>query len=822
MEGETGHSLADLARLDVPRRRGSGLSRSRVERLFRLLLLGTATGLACAANQSGFWDQRFFADGIHGTVKAIAVSGNDIYAGGLFTSADNVLTTNIARWNGTNWSALDSGVNGAVNAIAVRGGDLYVGGAFSTAGGVSASRVAKWDGTNWWPVGTGISGTTVNALAVSADGTLYAGGDFTAAGGVSATNIAKWDGTNWSALSLGVSGLDAACVLALAAKGRDLFVGGYFTDADGVSVNCVAKWDGTNFSALGNGVDDPNYPPIVSALTVSGTDLYVGGAFTLAGGVTVNHVAKWDGANWSALGGGLERFFGDVPVSALTVSGGKLVVGGRFNSAGGGAATNLAVWDGTSWSQFGGGASGQITSLGVQQAKVLVGGSFSAAGGSLPFALAQWTGQSWAAVSAGGGQGIVGQQNCVSTCQGDDVAALVADGTTVYAAGGFTLAGGISVANAARWDGTNWTPLGSGISGSINALALNGGDLFVGGKFTPPPGTTSSNIARWDGDHWSAVGGGINGAVYALVATGDVLYAAGAFTSAGGLSATNIARWNGSTWSALGAGINGPVYAIAIHGGDLYAGGRFTAVGGFNATNLARWNGSSWSGVSGGVGGTVNPIVRLRPPPISSLLANGSDLYVAGDFAWAGGVSITNIARWDGSNWTAVGEGVVNGLSFAPPPTIRAMVWNEGALFVGGSFTNAGGVSARNIAQWDGSRWSALGNGVTGFAAETSVFALAATPDGLAVGGHFQFAGGHPAADFTLWRSRPRLRITAAGGFIRLGWPAAWTGFGLEENADLATTNWARVATTPSDDGGEAQVTLPKLSGSRFYRLREP
>ena len=42
----------------------------------------------------------------------------------------------------------------------------------------------------------------------------------------------------------------------------------------------------------------------VYALAVSGTDLYAGGHFTTAGGVTANYIAKWDGSAWSALGSG--------------------------------------------------------------------------------------------------------------------------------------------------------------------------------------------------------------------------------------------------------------------------------------------------------------------------------------------------------------------------------------------------------------------------------------------------------------------------------------------------------------------------------------
>src|SRR5262249_363302 len=72
---------------------------------------------------------------------ALAVSGNDVYAGGVFTTAGGTGATNIAKWNGSSWSALDSGMDGIVYSLAVSGGDLYAGGAFDSAGGVSATKI---------------------------------------------------------------------------------------------------------------------------------------------------------------------------------------------------------------------------------------------------------------------------------------------------------------------------------------------------------------------------------------------------------------------------------------------------------------------------------------------------------------------------------------------------------------------------------------------------------------------------------------------------------------------------------------------------------
>jgi len=229
------------------------------------------------------------------------VSGSDLYAGGGFTTAGGNAATNIAKWNGSSWSALGSGIGGvsppfgpsvSVYALAVSGSDLYAGGYFTTAGGSAATNIAKWNGSSWSALGSGISAPpgdlpgAVYELAVSGSD-LYAGGYFTTAGGSAANNIAKWNGSSWSALGSGMGGGSYPSVSALAVSGSDLYAGGYFTTAGGSPANYIAKWNGSSWSALGSGM---NYS--VSALAVSGSDLYAVGGFTTAGGKVSAYVAR--------------------------------------------------------------------------------------------------------------------------------------------------------------------------------------------------------------------------------------------------------------------------------------------------------------------------------------------------------------------------------------------------------------------------------------------------------------------------------------------------------------------------------------------------
>src|SRR5207244_3628793 len=89
---------------------------------------------------------------------------------------------------------------------------------------------------------------------------------------------------NWSSMG-GMDGTDSTVSAAVVDGSGNLYIGGWFTVAGEVIANHVAKWNGSRWSALCSGLSsrlDDN--PYVSALAVSGSDLYAGGLFTMAGG----------------------------------------------------------------------------------------------------------------------------------------------------------------------------------------------------------------------------------------------------------------------------------------------------------------------------------------------------------------------------------------------------------------------------------------------------------------------------------------------------------------------------------------------------------
>ncbi len=399
-----------------------------------------------------------------------------------------------------NWISMNPsipGAGGTVNAAMVDGsGNLYIGGYFTAVGDVVANYIAKWNGTNWSALGSGMNGG-VGALAVSGSN-VYAAGYFTTAGGSAANYIAKWDGSSWSALGSGLVGSPGGYieVSALAVSASDLYAGGTFTTAGGSAANYIAKWDGSAWSALGSGIslppDYPFYGGGVYALAVSGSNVYAGGSFTNAGGRAANNIARWDGSSWTALGSGTDRI-----VYALAVSGSDVYAGGYFTNAGGSAANNIAKWDGSSWTALGSGISGGVNALALSGTDLYAGGGFTVAGGSAANSIAKWDGSTWTALGSGMGLN-------------SSVYALAVSRSDLYAGGFFTVAGGSTANSIAKWDGSSWTALGSGMNGSVLALAVSGSDLYAGGYFTTAGGA-ATNIAKWDGSNWSALGSGMGG-----------------------------------------------------------------------------------------------------------------------------------------------------------------------------------------------------------------------------------------------------------------------------------------------------------------------
>lgn len=328
-----------------------------------------------------------------------------LLVGGPFTNAGGHANADrIAAWDGSSWSALGTGINnGAVAAIAAAGGKVYAGGTFVNAGGnPDADFLAVWNGATWGPFCTSTApgpafGGNVSALEVIGN-TLYVGGSFQDGAAIaSADYLLACDLTTGVSSSLVSSDGDVpGAVYALAADANGvLYAGGQFINMDGIlAADHVAAYDGA-WHAMGSGLgpDDGAVDDYVRSLAVSGTNVYVGSdALNIAGIAQADHVARWNGSAWSAVGSNTAGTDGWFPTSTflngVTTYGSLLFAGGSFQNANGTAtADEIAYFDGTTWRPIGSNGAGNgplpasVHALAVFRSKLYAGGNFTTAGG---------------------------------------------------------------------------------------------------------------------------------------------------------------------------------------------------------------------------------------------------------------------------------------------------------------------------------------------------------------------------------------------------------------------------------------------------------
>lgn len=673
-------------------------------------------------------------DGVSGVVHTIEVDDVDnVYVGGRFDKAGSVTVNNIARWNGTEWKALGGGVDafddwqlptpGEVYAIATDGNNVYVGGRFDSIGLPKryASNIAVWNGISWNPMGDGLVGDMsgqppyrgeVHAVKVGFDG-VYAGGIFASSGATQLNGFAMWDGSAWDVVGGGISSEEGDVeVWTIDVNGPDVYIGGRFDQVGETSANNIAVWAGMlgKWFTLGEGSSTT-----VTALVVDGIKIYAAGQFPEFNGTKPNNIAVWNGQAWEGLGRSADNGT-DSLVLSIALNSSQVFIAGAFETAGPASAGGIALWDVATqtWKPLnknvaaGGGVNGLVYAMALTDDFVYVGGHFSTVGLIKTNSLARWNRTTGVWSALGGGIGI---DPDVSTTLLPSVRAITVDGKNIYVGGRFDFAGGVRANNVARWDGIQWSPLGQGIgpnagngpydsTSTVYALAAKDGILYAGGEFTVAGGSQANRVARWTEatSTWEPLGGGIGGSSFNTrvnaIAIGSLgVYVGGVFPVAGEVRASNIALFNESGWNALGRGVNNSVYAIAVDDEEnVYAGGNFTTAGGKDIDRIARWNGTDWFNVGVGFKRTVY-----------ALSVGVDGLYAAGDFITSSIEETSRIARWNGEYWEGLGSGLNNEVNGA---SAYALAQDGEDVFVGGSFTLAGGQSSVNIG-----KWSKPGNG---------------------------------------------------------------------------------------------------------------
>ncbi len=614
----------------------------------------------------------------------------------------------------------------------------------------------------------------------------------------------------------------------------------------------------------------------VNAVTADGAGALVGGTFRIVNGVEVNNVARWTGAAWEALGGGVRcADCGGSPFPArvqavVRDAAGAVWVAGTFDTAVQTDGTTLAVdglarWTGATWD-----APGRLVGYGtapptgyallVQSGSVVVAGDFADVrrpDGSLVGTtnVARWSGGAWEPMS-------------------QDVAvyalAAGADGRALSA--GLVVRPDATQAFAVTaWDGAAWQPvtdaLGPGFvlvqailpdAAGPTAAGLTVGGFFAGGQAADGRVVASRNVVRWDGAAWqplgtSTPGGGLLGGgvralardAVGLLAGGQIDYPMGIVS----LPPRGVVRWTGTSWEDVPGMSAVSVSALTSAGAETLVGGTFAVESGsggatVRASNLAALAGSAWRPLSPRTGrdGTVyadgsGQIVRLAPDG-----CGGLHVYApqgAGPLT-DGGQSTSR--RWDGAAWRPVPLGlqrsslrsVYDDGRFGP--FVAALAGDPqacDAFVVGGSLggvalSSGARIVSNGVVRWTGAAWQALGRGVEtpDGGPEASVGAVAVGPGGVVtVGG--RLAGGRNA-DGTVVRSSSVAQWTPAGGWRALagglfdasGAPLVWA---LLAEADGSVVAGGRFDLAANGDAGPAPArNVARWTGTAWETFGGP
>ncbi len=526
--------------------------------------------------------------------------------------------------------------------------------------------------------------------------------------------------------------------------------------------------------------------------------LVVGGNFDAAGSAPLNHIAAWDGIEWTSIGSGLPG-----PVESVYCDGPTLYAAWRRSAPDYQYFTTIVRWNGESWVSLGAEFNSYVAALLVYEGRLTAGGWFTENGGRSTPGVARLEEGVWQSI----GGGVRGEVRALESWQGKLVAGgIIHDPQTD------------TRKNLFSWDETAWAPVGGGVDSIVQDLAVHQGQLVVGGTFrTVGDGFPARGIIRWTGTRWEPFAplpsDDYHSDVRSIDSRDGRLTIAMQGAGAAGELLCRLFRWNADRWDELpGSGISAEQSEIVEFRGEMVLrglsgrflsnpaamlgvlrGGGWQSLGTGTGLNghwgrMTNWRGRlhfgnehAWDGVR------LRPASETLPPGVDRYWNDSGTLYGVGYFEPPGMPSDDYPARWDGKAWTLLGDPIFGGLwfvgSFGNAPLLvsaggraHLLIWNgvswteigdplrdffamdatefRGRLAVTGYFAWAGSTPAAGIALWDGQEWSALGSGLRGGGG----YSLQTYQDELYVGGDFTSAGdvqsrGIAAWDGASWRS---------------------------------------------------------------------
>lgn len=272
----------------------------------------------------------------------------------------------------------------------------------------------------------------------------------------------------------------------------------------------------------------------------------------------------------------------------------------------------------------------------------------------------------------------------VGTGADDEITAMFADEENgrLIIAGKFTELDGVACNQVGVYENGNFSALGSGIDGTVQAIITFQNNIYLGGDFVG-----GTNIAIWDGTSWSYEL--IEpGTVHAFIVHDDWLVAGGDF-----LGTTSeiryMAKTQGNGWEKFGY-FNGAIYSIVQHQETLYAGGNANPTASFPYFVSVLNENGDWIPSS-------QPLERLDNI-VRDMVSDGTHLYAVGDCFDDDDNPTFGLARLGNSGWERLIDPVVSNLQ---KHSLQTVQFHKGGILVGGSFvlTPVVGIYGKNLAR---------------------------------------------------------------------------------------------------------------------------
>jgi len=315
--------------------------------------------------------------------------------------------------------------------------------------------------------------------------------------------------------------------------------------------------------------------------------LYVSGIFFEDGNCNIMRgVAQWNGQHWDSLGRGSE---GIVPKFGLAMYKDTLYANGNFYDSN--INFYLGKWNGTFWDTILK-IPEKITTYIQKDGILYMAGTFD-----------YYLGDSTYMIKKFDGTGFTAEIPYCFSGDGGVVYSMAFYRDTLYVGGFYDLLSCNGFSSLGKWNGTNLQMLSPafanhGANCNILAMVEFQGELYIGGYFLQSDGYAGNFIMKWNGSTFSPVGSGMNNRVRCMKVHNNKLYVGGDFTTAGGLVSNCVAMWDGSNWHSMTTetfdvvtGASPSVEALAVYHDTLIVGGYFKSINGdTTCRRVAKYN----------------------------------------------------------------------------------------------------------------------------------------------------------------------------------------------------------------------------------------